>query len=181
MPTRLRRNDAISIIRRKTAFSKEQVEKLQVSLNGGKISFPFFKEIVEMMRCRAGRSSFALSNKAEWEYIERRLHETDLPATKFAEYFCTDTQTAAEIRAKLMKPNTSAAQVKQFIADCLNMQAEQLDENTRINLMLPADFQDYNFYLIVLSWCRQRFGKTPDQNLISKGTVRDLITFFSDE
>lgn len=85
------------------------------------------------------------------------------------------------LRAELMKPKTTAAQVKQFLADCLNIKAEQLDENTRIDLMLPADFKDYNFYLTVLNWCRQRFGKFPDKDLISKGTVRDLIAFFSDE
>ena len=80
-----------------------------------------------------------------------------------------------------MKPKTTTAQVKQFLADCLNVKAEQLDENTRIDLMLPADFKDYNFYLTVLNWCRQRFGKFPDKDLVSKGTVRDLIAFFSDE
>lgn len=177
----LRRKEAVNIIRRKTAFSKEQVEGLMISLNNGKVSYPYFKEIVELMRCRAGRSSFALNNQAEWKYVERRLRDSDLPAVKFAEYFCSDPQTSAEIRAELMKPKTTAAQVKQFLADCLNVKTEQLDENTRIDLMLPADFKDYNFYLTVLNWCRQRFGKFPDKDLVSKGTVRDLIAFFSDE
>lgn len=96
----LRRKEAVNIIRRKTAFSKEQVEDLMISLNNGKVSYPYFKEIVELMRCRAGRSSFALNNQAEWKYVERRLRDSDLPAVKFAEYFCSDPQTSAEIRAE---------------------------------------------------------------------------------
>lgn len=83
----LRRKEAVNIIRRKTAFSKEQVEGLMISLNNGKVSYPYFKEIVELIRCRAGRSSFALNNQAEWKYVERRLRDSDLPAVKFAEYF----------------------------------------------------------------------------------------------
>ena len=44
----LRRKEAVNIIRRKTAFSKEQVEGLMISLNNGKVSYPYFKEIVEL-------------------------------------------------------------------------------------------------------------------------------------
>lgn len=176
-----RRRDAINIIRHKTAFTKQQVEGLMISLNGGKVSFTYFKEIVDQMRARAGQTSFALTNRAEWDYVERRLQEKDLPAIKFAEYFCSDPKTSALIRAELMKPKTTATQVKQFLADCLNRDAETLDESTQINMMLPADFRDYNFYRTVLSWCKDRFGKIPDEDFILKKTIKDLIEFYSDE
>ena len=179
--TTLRRKEAVNIIRHKTAFSKQQVESLIISREGGKISYAYFREIIDQLRLRAGRTAFALNNKTEWEYVERRLKETNLPAIKFVEYFCSAPETSAQIRAELMKPKTTTAQVKQFLADCLNIKAEQLDENSRINMMLPADFKDFNFYLTVLIWCQQRFGKTPDQEFIRTGYIRDLIEFFSDE
>lgn len=179
--TTLRRRDAINIIRHKTAFTKQQVEGLMISLNGGKVSFPYFKEIVDQMRARAGQTSFALSSKAEWDYVERRLQEKDLPAIKFAEFFCSKPETSALIRAELMKPKTTATQVKQFLADCLNREVETLDESTLISMMLPADFRDYNFYRTVLSWCKDRFGKIPNEDFILKKTIKDLIEFYSDE
>lgn len=179
--TTLRRRDAINIIRHKTAFTKQQVEGLMISLNGGNVSFPYFKEIVDLMRSRARCRSFALNNKAEWDYVERRLQEKDLPAIKFAEFFCADPKTSALIRAELMKPKTTATQVKQFLADCLNKEVNDLDESTKINMMLPADFQDYNFYQTVLRWCEERFGKAPNEDFILKKTIKDLIEFYSDE
>ena len=116
--TTLRRKEAINIIRHKTAFSKQQVESLIISREGGKISYAYFREIIDQLRLRAGRTAFALNNKTEWEYVERRLKETNLPAIKFVEYFCSAPETSAQIRAELMKPKTTTAQVKQFLADC---------------------------------------------------------------
>ena len=97
--TTLRRKEAINIIRHKTAFSKQQVESLIISREGGKISYAYFREIIDQLRLRAGRTAFALNNKTEWEYVERRLKETNLPAIKFVEYFCSAPETSAQIRS----------------------------------------------------------------------------------
>lgn len=184
MATRtLKRREAINVISRKTAFNKQQVESLMITLKPtGKISFPYFKEIVEILRQQCGRLSFSLNNEAEWEYVKRRLQEEDIPAIKFAEYFCSDPIAAAEIRAQVMKPKTSPVQVKQFMADCLNKDAALLNEEAPFSMLTAAALpHDYNFYLTLSYWCNAQFRKSPPKELIEKGSLRELLEFYSSD
>lgn len=180
MTTRtLKRREALNIICRKTAFGFAQVEKL--TLNSGKISYPYFKQLIELIRNLVGRSHFSM-NGNEWEYVDRRLKQSDLSATSFVDFFCLGAKESALLKAKIMKPKTSRNFVKQFIADCLEVETQSLSEDTRINMLISQKFQyDYNFYWTLIGWCQERFLSSPPDNLVENGTLKELISFYADD
>lgn len=167
------------IFERKTSFNRNKIEKL--SLKANKIEMNYFKSIIKEIAEKSRRSGFA-SDSSFWNFLNRKLKSSDIFVKDFIDFFAANPKDSAIIRARLMKPPISRTLVKQFIADCLEIDSADLKEETNISVLVPKSCgNDYNSYLTLIIWCEEMFQKSVPKELAEKGTLQQLIDFFVDE
>lgn len=167
------------IFERKTSFNRNKIEKL--SLRENKIEMNYFKSIIKEIAEKCRRSGFT-ADSSFWSFLNRKLKSSDIFIKDFIDFFAASPKDSAIIRARLMKPPISRTLVKQFIAECLEIDYSELKEEANITGLVPKSCgQDYNSYLTLIIWCEEMFQKSAPKELAEKGTLKQLIDFFVDE
>lgn len=167
------------IIERKTSFNRNKIEKL--SLKANKIEMNYFKSIIKEIAEKSRRSGFT-ADSSFWSFLNRKLKSSDIFIKDFIDFFAASPEESAQIRACLMKPPISRTLVKQFIADCLEIDLADMKEEASITALIPKSCgNDYNSYLTLIIWCEEMFKKPVPKELAEKGTLKQLIYFFVDE
>lgn len=175
----MNRHQILGIFERKTSFNRNKIE--QTSLKAGKIDLNYFKSIIKEVAEKCGRSGFSVDSSF-WKFLNRKLKNSDIFIKDFVDFFAAKPRESGQIRARLMKPPISKTLVTQFICDCLEASPANLNEGTRITVLVPKSCgRDYNSYLTLIIWCEEMFQKPVPKELVENGTLRQLIEFFIDE
>lgn len=162
-------------------FETHACIKKNADISGAAITRPHLIDLVDLLETYTGRR-LSDNSSTPLAYLERACEKGEvITIMDIADFICAkEGCKIGKILSRIARPRISRETVKSYIADCCEINVEEVDEDAPITSLTPAigGGGARNYYQIVM-WCESKFNKIVQNEFVETKTIGDLINFFA--
>ncbi len=150
-------------------------------ISGTAITRPHLIDLVDLLETYTGRK-LSDNSSTPLAYLERACEKGEvITIMDIADFICAkEGRKIGKILSRIARPRISRETVKSYIADCCEINVEDVNEEALITTLSPAIGNcGKNDYYVVIMWCESEFNKTVANPFVESRTIGELIDFLA--